>query len=90
MKNKENAGAFWKAALMMKFHPDLLLFISQHSVDNTCRTECILRSTEPKERVWLRGRDEGMTDTFAYQENRKTKDNSKVRRGRLQNNSRRK
>lgn len=50
----------------------------------------MLRSTEPEERVWLCGGDEGMTDTSTSQENRKTKDNNKVRRGRLQNNGRRK
>lgn len=27
MKNKENSGAPWKAALMMEFYPDLLLFL---------------------------------------------------------------
>lgn len=50
-KQLENVGVPWEAALIVKFHRALLFFkfISQHSVENTSRTESVLKPAEAKE-----------------------------------------
>lgn len=45
----ENVGVLWEAALIVKFHRALLFFISQHSVENTSKTESVLKPAEAKE-----------------------------------------
>lgn len=48
-------GVLWEAAPTVKFPRALLFFISQHSVENTSRTESVLKPAEAKEYGSLQG-----------------------------------